>query len=535
VFECSQGGPRLLERRVAPTAEESQLDRAAALTVERLREHRLETAIVAQRLNRRKIDIIPVAQWADPPKSKIAQLVAAVQDRLREAGIPSIADVVSVARAAAAEVGLGDARITSDAKHVEIGLTDKADAARWAFGDLWAHGIAPGEVLIAGDEFGLLGGVPGSDSLMLVAEAQGSVAVTVGAEPFGPPDGVLPLAGGPDSILGVLEDQLSRRRRGEPPTPSQAPDWCIVADGVDPKGERARAAVFTIADGFMGTTGTPLLSTSTAASPTLVAGFYDGEGAEEQLRPCPSWSRLSKQMTEQTRLRRVLDLHTGVLSQRIEEDGNRLSAVSFSSLAEPGTAVLWAAGGAGLLGDVAAGTEAMEVSTHHSGLLGIHMNEDRREGGDGPTVVERIAVYARGEARAARSRAQAARRQGVGSLHRAHREQWARRWADADIRITGDVDLQRAVRFSLFHLMNTVKTSGGAALGARGLSGDGYRGHVFWDADVFVLPFLAATCPAAARAMVEYRLRRVGAAIEEARARGLAGARFPWESASSGR
>jgi trehalose/maltose hydrolase-like predicted phosphorylase len=58
---------------------------------------------------------------------------------------------------------------------------------------------------------------------------------------------------------------------------------------------------------------------------------------------------------------------------------------------------------------------------------------------------------------------------------------------------------------------------------------------VFWDADTFVLPFLAATHPTAARAMLEYRLRRLPAALDAARAVGREGARFPWESARSGR
>ena len=92
-----------------------------------------------------------------------------------------------------------------------------------------------------------------------------------------------------------------------------------------------------------------------------------------------------------------------------------------------------------------------------------------------------------------------------------------------------------AIRFALFHLMASVADSGEAAVGARGLTGTGYRGHVFWDADTFVLPFLAATHPASARAMLEYRLRRLPAAIEAARAVGRAGARFPWESARTGR
>ena len=60
--------------------------------------------------------------------------------------------------------------------------------------------------------------------------------------------------------------------------------------------------------------------------------------------------------------------------------------------------------------------------------------------------------------------------------------------------------------------MASVADEGEAAVGARGLSGPGYRGHVFWDSDVFVLPFLAATHPPAARAMLEYRIRRLDAA-----------------------
>ena len=71
-------------------------------------------------------------------------------------------------------------------------------------------------------------------------------------------------------------------------------------------------------------------------------------------------------------------------------------------------------------------------------------------------------------------------------------------------------------------------------MGARALTGRGYRGHVFWDSDVFVLPFLAATHPASARAILEYRVRRLPAARAAARAAGHAGARFAWESAASG-
>ena len=102
---------------------------------------------------------------------------------------------------------------------------------------------------------------------------------------------------------------------------------------------------------------------------------------------------------------------------------------------------------------------------------------------------------------------------GVDRLLASHRRAWADRWEHADVTIEGDDRLQTAVRFALFHLMGSVTDTGEAAVGPRGLTGSGYSGHVFWDADAFVLPFLAATHPASARAMLEYRLRRLPAAL----------------------
>ena len=99
--------------------------------------------------------------------------------------------------------------------------------------------------------------------------------------------------------------------------------------------------------------------------------------------------------------------------------------------------------------------------------------------------------------------------------------------------VDGDDELQLRIRTGLYHLM-AVGDAGESAVGARGITGHAYRGHVFWDADLFVLPFLAATHPAAARSMLEYRLRRLPAARAAARAEGNEGARFAWESAETG-
>jgi hypothetical protein len=213
LYRANAAGVHLVERREATPHENEALDAAAQATMTDLARRGLQAKLVSQRLNRRKIDLIPLPEWEDPPKARIAELLAAVEARLAAAGIRGLGEAVALAEAASRMAGLADARVTSDAKHVEIGLTDKADASRRVLAELRRRGIAPGLVLIAGDEFGPLGGLPGSDALLLVPEAERATAVSVGAEPRGVPDGVLHLGGGPTRFLALLEDQLEQRRR----------------------------------------------------------------------------------------------------------------------------------------------------------------------------------------------------------------------------------------------------------------------------------------------------------------------------------
>jgi trehalose/maltose hydrolase-like predicted phosphorylase len=164
---------------------------------------------------------------------------------------------------------------------------------------------------------------------------------------------------------------------------------------------------------------------------------------------------------------------------------------------------------------------------------------DRSRSEDGRHVLERFAAYVphpyrRPTKRRAVDAAEDAAGAGFEGLLREHRAAWAGRWEDADVRIESDGALQRNIRVALFHLMASVADTDEAAVGARGLSGPAYRGHVFWDGEVFVLPFLAATHPPAARAMLEYRIRRLPAALAMANVHGRSGARFPWESAHTG-
>jgi trehalose/maltose hydrolase-like predicted phosphorylase len=95
---------------------------------------------------------------------------------------------------------------------------------------------------------------------------------------------------------------------------------------------------------------------------------------------------------------------------------------------------------------------------------------------------------------------------------------------------------QLILNLHVFHLLQTLTTHTAeldAGVPARGLHGEGYRGHVFWD-ELFVLPVLNSRLPAVARELIDYRWRRLGTARDAARKAGLSGALFPWQSGSDG-
>jgi len=103
-------------------------------------------------------------------------------------------------------------------------------------------------------------------------------------------------------------------------------------------------------------------------------------------------------------------------------------------------------------------------------------------------------------------------------------------WEAADVEVDGDPEIQQAVRFSLFHLVQAAGRAEGRAIPAKGLTGPGYDGHAFWDTEAFVLPVLTYTAPEAVGHALSWR----HATLPEARARaaqlGLEGAVFPWRT-----
>jgi trehalose/maltose hydrolase-like predicted phosphorylase len=318
----------------------------------------------------------------------------------------------------------------------------------------------------------------------------------------------------------------------------------------------------TLADGRTGTAGAPLDEDPATSPRVLLAGVYTGDGPGSELLAAPLWDRSGRSSPDQGRLERVLDLHTGTLFERsTDADGGALRAsLRFSSLPRPGVVALRSAGAAQRLpigpplvpvADAPAMTSgsttdgvAWVVAGSESGGCAAASREWRSDHGaaappEAVARVERLAGYAGDgvslpETAPAIERLAEAETLGFDRLLSEQRAAWAERWAAAGIDIEGDPELERAVRVALYHLIGSAASSGEAAVGARGLSGTAYRGHVFWDADVFVLPFLAATHPAAARAMLEYRLQRLPAARQAAALAGRKGARFPWESARTG-
>ncbi|MFD7644032.1 glycoside hydrolase family 65 protein [Kitasatospora sp. NPDC059795] len=124
----------------------------------------------------------------------------------------------------------------------------------------------------------------------------------------------------------------------------------------------------------------------------------------------------------------------------------------------------------------------------------------------------------------------AARYTGWDGLVAEQKEFLGKFWSDNDVEIEGDVELQQAVRFALFHVLQAGARSEERAIPAKGLTGPGYDGHSFWDTETFVLPVLTYCLPEAVKQALRWRHTTLPMARERAAQLGLAGAVFPWRT-----
>jgi beta-phosphoglucomutase family hydrolase len=160
-----------------------------------------------------------------------------------------------------------------------------------------------------------------------------------------------------------------------------------------------------------------------------------------------------------------------------------------------------------------------------------------------PVVITRTAAMVTSRDHAISSPAVAARSvlrtaaHDFGQLLAEHEDAWARLLGLFAIEMDGSPQVQLILNLHVFHLLQTLSphtAEQDAGVPARGLHGEGYRGHIFWD-ELFVLPLLTSRMPFVARSVINYRWRRLPAAREAAAAAGLSGALFPWQSGSDGR
>jgi alpha,alpha-trehalose phosphorylase len=117
--------------------------------------------------------------------------------------------------------------------------------------------------------------------------------------------------------------------------------------------------------------------------------------------------------------------------------------------------------------------------------------------------------------------------EGLLTEQRAYLDQY---WAGADVDLDGDPEVQQAVRFGLFHILQSAARAEQRPIPAKGLTGPGYDGHTFWDTETFVLPVLTYTQPAAAADVLRWRQLTLPIAIDRAHELCLEGAAFPWRT-----
>lgn len=578
------GEPVLAFGRKA-TAEEDRLlsEIAEDVRAELVRRTGLAVDVIHDRLNRRKIDLIPDVH--DPPKSKIGELADAVEARLRGGGLEGgLKEAFALAEEVTSKRGLVGAKITSDVKHIEVGLTDKGDSISWLLSAIAApQGIDPRDILIGGDELGPVAGFPGSDSKMMLPEAAAAVVVSVGPEPSGVPAGVIHLGGGPERFAEVLAAQAALHAVVLPASPTEDPRWKIVEEGFVLAREHELESLFALGNGYLGVRASLAEGDPLSAPATFLAGVFDVAPGRDvpEIAHMPDWARVAPLIegrplrldaVENLEHRRILDLRQGFFwrdwrsrdaSGRITEvHGLRLASLAdrhFLLQSITFTAENWS--GPVVIEGALAGSFTRRTSTGVDVAFAVHsvlenatsvieipdvggLETDRFEVevdmGQTYRFDRVVCVYTSrdtADPRAVSSRRldEMLRVRGAQGVLEDHCRAWADRWSACDVRIDGDDDAQRALRFAAYHLSAAANPDDEeSSIGARALTGGTYMGHVFWDTEVFMLPFFTHTWPAAARALLMYRHHTLPAARARAERMGHRGALFAWESAASG-
>ncbi len=355
-------------------------------------------------------------------------------------------------------------------------------------------------------------------------------------------------------------------------------DWIIIEEGFLLAREHELESLFAIANGYAGSRGSLAEGSALSAPATFVAGVYDSQaGSVPGLVLVADWTRLSATIDgHPLRLdqghnlehRRILDMRQGILWREWRhQDGagriTRVQALRLASLADrhlltqcvtitPENYTGRVSIDSILSGPITQVTDsgttvAMAIARRVMDPGGrwmpsIELVEGRQslELRLGQTYrLDRVAALHTskdtGEPHETARRHAERAIEDVAAVIGEHRDAWLARWEASDLRIEGDPAAQRALRFAIYHLTSAANPQDDrVSIGARGLSGPAYKGHVFWDTDIFMLPFFILTYPEAARALIMYRFHTLAAARAKAARLGYRGALYAWESADGG-
>ena len=365
--------------------------------------------------------------------------------------------------------------------------------------------------------------------------------------------------------------------------------WFLTEDRVRPELVPWKESLFSIANGFLGTRGSFEEGYAGSTRATFMHGlFATPPGALPYLCPLPDWTRCSITVDgvpfrldehPPAGYERVLDLRSGLLTRRIlwRGPGTGLVRVEFRrllSMATPELASLeitvtsltddvqvgvetgldgsvsspagdvwetldWERTGSGRL-VMTAGIEnqaSITASTVVEGHQPLGFVQDPRHPRFAATadlapgerlVLVKHTTYRRG------SEESIPPSDRFDTVATASATEWSRRWETSAIEVSGDRFAERALRFAAFHLIGAAPRTAEGGIGARLLSGYGYLHHVFWDTDIFVVPYLTLTQPDLARTHLGYRYRGLEGARRKAAYYGRSGAFYAWESAGTG-
>jgi beta-phosphoglucomutase family hydrolase len=362
-----------------------------------------------------------------------------------------------------------------------------------------------------------------------------------------------------------------------PAAPTEDADWLIFEDGFTPTREHEIESIFAISNGHLGSRASLAEGGPMSAPATFAAGLFDtGPRSVLTMAPLPAWSHVAPVVEgvpltlRSGRLlaqRRTLDMRQGIFWRdwRHEDaagrvthfqecrlasgDDRRLLLQSLALTAEnyagdfrfettlDGTAEVHTGAG----GMAVVSTASLCAPTPDRSAQPVRLGDLTVQAQLGQACrIDRFAAV--GVSRhdpqpraVAETHVQAAQARGMSDLIARHRNAWSARWDASDIRVEGDAEAQRALRLAAYHLISAADpTDDRVSIGARTLTGLAYSGHVFWDTDIYMLPFFALTWPEAARALVMYRFHTLPAARAKATHFGARGAFYAWESADTG-